>query len=466
MSGTAQIMSEPPTKMDNASFQNFNYAKALRSIGNKKQSIDILKKIATDYPVSIEVLYELAISFYELGIFDEALIICKKMLKCTAEDPKVYLLIGHIYRESNEIIKSKIFYTKAIELTPNSSEAHHSLALAHKESNNFNEAFKEYDLALSLSNDNADIHNNRSILSLLCGNYTSGFQEYEWRKKTKERHGQRDFNKPVWRGEDLKYKTLLVHHEQGLGDAIQFTRYIKILIDKGFNVLYDTHPPLEKLLSSINGIKFVDGNNPSLDFDYHCPLLSLPFKMETTLDSIPVDVPYLFADQTRAQRWRKVIGPVGFKIGVAWLGSGGRFGIDRQFSASYLRPLTSLQDVRLIGLHKEQVHSRWDIPTDLHIESLGPEFDAGSDAFLDAAAVIECCDLIISCDTAIAHLAGAMGKRTWLILKHVPHWVWMMDRQDSPWYPYHRLFRQTKPGDWDSAFYDVYAEISKLIVTQ
>ncbi len=231
----------------------------------------------------------------------------------------------------------------------------------------------------------------------------------------------------------------------------------------GIDVLYAAHPPLIRLLSSMGDISFVDTNDPTLRFDYHCPLLSLPLKLGTTAGTIPASIPYLAAEPERVEKWRKRIGGHGFKIGVAWQGSGGRFAKNRLFPVSYLKLLQQFSGVRLIGLHKAPLYAPWELPEGLAIESLGPDFDAESDAFLDTAAAIECCDLVISCDTAITHLAGAMGKPAWVILRHVPHWVWMMERPDSPWYPSVRLYRQKQAGDWDSAFAEVYAELPRYI---
>lgn len=449
--------------MDLSAEKELNLVRGLCSLGSFSEAADLLKRIIISHPTLLEAHHELCKILWQQGIFDEAIISIHKFISLSPDNLSAYILLGHVLRETDKSAEAIEAYQKALEISPLSFEAHHSLALALKEHTSFQTAFECYDRALSIGPNDPEIHNNRSILSLLLGDYRSGFAEYEWRKKKNERYGCRDFIQPEWSGQDLKEKILLIHHEQGMGDAIQFSRYVKVLSDRGLNILYAAHPPLIRLLSSMGNVNFIDMKNPLPRFDYHCPLLSLPLRMNTEVETIPANIPYLFAEPQRIEKWRKRIGDSGFKVGLAWQGSGGRYGKNRLFPLTYLRLLQQLPNVRLIGLHKSPLHSPWTLPDEIHIESLGPDFDADSDAFLDCAAAIECCDLVISCDTAIAHLSGALGKKTWIILRHVPHWVWMMDRSDSPWYPTTKLFRQKELGNWQSAFEEVIFELSTLI---
>jgi Flp pilus assembly protein TadD len=443
--------------------QAMNTARALKSIGNFAESINAYRQAMALQPEAFETLNELGTILWEQGYLDEAVESAKKLVALNPNNPSGHMLMGHVSLERLDFDHCISAYQKAINFLPNHAELFNALGLAYKEMGDFKQAFALYNKALSIEPNNADIHNNRAILLLLMGNLEEGFKEYEWRKLKRERYGNRSFNQVEWRGEELSGKNLLIHHEQGMGDAVQFSRYIKLLQASNFNVLYAAHRPLKCLLSSMGNIQFVDPNDSTLQFDLHCPLLSLPLLLGTTLDTIPADIPYLKAEPERVEKWRKRIGPQGFKIGVAWQGSGGRFATNRLFPTEQFRPLQNLPDVRLIGLHKAPLYAPWELPDGIHIESLGPDFDADSDAFLDSAAAIEVLDLVISCDTAITHIAGAMGKPCWLILRHVPHWVWMMERRDSPWYPSIRLFRQKLPGDWTSAFNEVEATLSDLL---
>ncbi len=443
--------------------QALNAARALKCIGNFAEAIGAYKQAINLNPNSFEALIELGVTLWEQGNFDEAFAAAEQLIALDPNHPNGYILLGHVLLDLQNLDRCVESYQSAIKLAPKHAELYNSLGLALKEKGQFKEALEAYDIAFLLAPDNAEIHNNKAILMLLSGDLRKGFHEYEWRKLKRERYGNRDYVQPEWRGEDISGKTLLIHHEQGMGDAVQFSRYLTLLEHYKVNVIYAAHPPLRRLLSSQGDIQFVDPNNSNLQFDYHCPLLSLPLALGTTLDTIPAAIPYLRALPERVDKWRKRIGSEGFKIGVAWQGSGGRFATNRLFSPLYFKALQDLPNVRLIGLHKAPLYAPWDLPEGIHIEPLGPDFDMETDAFLDTAAAIEVLDLVISCDTAIAHIAGAMGKPCWVILRHVPHWVWMMERPDSPWYPSIRLFRQKRPGDWVSAFTEVERALSALL---
>ena len=278
---------------------------------------------------------------------------------------------------------------------------------------------------------------------------------YEWRKKQKNPQGQRLFPKPGWLGqEDLAGKSVLIHSEQGLGDAIQFSRYVARLNDMSARVLFAPRANLRTLMKGLDGaFEIVDENDLSLAFDYHIPLLSLPLAFKTDLTTIPAKKSYLNADKDRIERWGEQLGGHGFKIGICWQGSRNKIDRGRSFPLIQFYPLSQIPDVRLISLHKGEGEEQLvDLPSDMAVEVLGNEFDAGAQAFLDTSAVMKCCDLVITSDTSIAHLAGALGVRTWLALQFVPDWRWLLDREDTPWYPTMRLFRQQAPGDWDGVF--------------
>jgi hypothetical protein len=220
-----------------------------------------------------------------------------------------------------------------------------------------------------------------------------------------------------------------------------------------------------RLLSTLGpAIEILGHTQAPPAFDHHCPLASLPGAFKTTLDTIPADVPYLRAEPERVAAWRDRLSGPGFKIGVSWQGSTIKTGVGRSFPLQALRQVAAIPGVRLISLQQgtglEQLHS---LPAGMRVETLGEDFDAGPDAFVDTAAVMECLDLVITCDTSIAHVAGALGRPTWVVLKRVPDWRWMLDGKDNPWYPTVEMFRQSVDGRWEDVFVRVCRNLQERI---
>ena len=256
-----------------------------------------------------------------------------------------------------------------------------------------------------------------------------------------------------------------MHWEQGLGDTLQFCRYVCLLERAGAKVLFAPQKSLRRLMRSLSAtVEIVDEADPALAFDVHCPLLSLPLAFKTDLASIPGKSPYLGVEDGLVERWRERIGRHGFKIGICWQGATSKIDAGRSFPLAALHPIARLPGVRLISLHKGAGEAQLQsLPEGMTVETLGADFDAGPDAFLDSAAVMKNLDLVISSDTAIAHLAGALAVPVWIALKHVPDWRWMLDRADSPWYPTARLFRQRVRDDWSDVFVEIEKELSMLV---
>ena len=363
--------------------------------------------------------------------------------------------LGGAHKKLNRLEEAVAHYDDAIVRDPGYAMAYSNQGVALKGLTRIKDALDNQDKAICLTPDYADAYWNKGLVKLLTGDFAEGWELYEWRKKTKEPHGARTFSKPLWLGkESLAGKTILVHWEQGLGDSIQFCRYIACLTELSAKVLFAPQKPLRGLMKNLDvACDIVDENDPSLEFDCHIPLLSAPLAFRTDESNMPGRRPYLFAEPDREARWRNRIGVKGLKIGVCWQGSTGPVDAGRSFPLSQFLAFADIQGVRLISLHKGDGEAQLrDLPAGLTVETMGPDFDAGPDAFLDTAALIMCCDLVITSDTAVAHLAGALGAETWVALKHVPDWRWMLDRQDCPWYPTMRLFRQNKDGDWHGVF--------------
>jgi Flp pilus assembly protein TadD len=344
---------------------------------------------------------------------------------------------------------------RAIELQPQYAEAWDKRGAALRELGRLEEALASHERAFALQSDLASAQMHAGMVRLQMGDLAGGWALYESRTKANGTFPAPTWPQPRWIGaQPLAGTTLLLHCEQGLGDTIQFCRYAKMAEAQGARVVLSVQRSLRALIASIGPtICVVAETETAPTFDWHCSLLSLPLAFKTTLAAIPAGQSYLSAERARVARWREVLGPAGFKIGISWQGSKLPIDVGRSFPVVVFRALSGLPGVRLISLQKNAGVEQLDtLPGDLRIESLGAEFDTGADAFLDTAAIMESLDLVITSDTSIAHLAGALGRPAWVALKHIPDWRWLLGRQDSPWYPSHVLFRQERRGDWDGVF--------------
>ena len=344
---------------------------------------------------------------------------------------------------------------RAIAIEPDYTEGYLNRGNALVELERPDDAIASFDRLLALRPGFADALLNRATAKLLSGRFEDGWKDYEARWDTTNFPSKRpSLQAPLWRGEDLTGRRIAVFTEQGLGDSIQFARYTRSLVERGAIVTLLSPANLHRLLQGLDPSIEVSESPRGMSFDFQCPLMSLPFLLGTNERSIPNCVPYLQADDDRVAHWARMIGDHGFKVGIAWQGRPNR-SLDRGRSiplAEYA-PLARVPGVRLISLQKsEGLDQLSTLPADVRIETLGPEFDDGPDAFIDCAAVMSHLDLVVTSDTSIAHLAGALGRPTWLALKRVPEWRWQLDRQDSPWYPTMRLFRQDTDGDWKPVF--------------
>jgi hypothetical protein len=308
----------------------------------------------------------------------------------------------------------------------------------------------------------AEAHLYRSFLSLLIGDFQRGWAEYPWRWKTK-RSSPRDFHQPLWDGRPLESRTILLYAEQGLGDTIQFVRYAALVKQRGGSVIVECPRPLVSLLKSCAGIdRLVARGDPLPAFDVQAPLLSLPGIFQTALDNLPATIPCLFADADLVRCWREDLAPLaGRKIGIAWRGSPAH--VDdraRSLPLSCFESLARLPGIRLLSLQKGPgMEELQGLPSHFPVTELGSRLND----FADTAALLMNLDLLITCDTAVAHLAGALGAPVWVALPLVPDWRWLLDRNDSPWYPTMRLFRQKTLGDWTGVFDEIETALSSQL---
>jgi predicted O-linked N-acetylglucosamine transferase (SPINDLY family)/ADP-heptose:LPS heptosyltransferase len=368
--------------------------------------------------------------------------------------------LGAAFARLDRNEEAEALHRHALALRPDFADAHYNLGVCLHGQGRYEEALSSYSKAVELRPDMVDARWNRAYVLLLMGNYAEGWREHEWRHRRKEQP-PKSYAQPLWRGEPLAGRTILLHAEQGIGDALQFMRYAPLVGQRGGRVVLQVQRTLMRLAATAladSAQVIADGDAPPA-FDLHCPLLSLPLAFATTLESIPAAVPYLAVAPAAAARWRQRLGADGFKVGLVWAGNPQhKNDRHRSIALESLSPLFGLSAIRWFSL---QVGER---AADL-ARLPGPtitDLSAGLGDFAETAAAIAGLDLVISVDTAVAHLAGALDKPVWVLVPSVPDWRWLIEREDSPWYPSLRLFRQVRAGDWDEVVGRVRAALTRM----
>lgn len=413
--------------------------------------------------------------FMNLGNEQEALAVCRKAISLRGDCPDDYNNLGILLNQQGKLDEAMVAFSRALELKPAFLEAWNNLGNLFTELQRLDEAFAAFGRAREIDPKVADPHFNQAWVMLLRGDLEQGWRGHEWRWGSKNfASPQADLGRPQWDGSDLGGRTILLHAEQGMGDAIHFVRYAPMVAQRGGRVIVKCPPELSRLFKSVEGIeKIVAGGNLP-EFDLHCPLMSLPLAFNTRLDSIPADVPYIKPEAALAAAWGKKLAPTAnppgagsraarLRVGLAWQG---RMTIPQQrrraVAFSQLAQLAKVEGITFFSLQKgdaaAQAHRR---PPEMHYV----DFSAELGDFADTAALMSHLDLIISIDSAVAHLAGAMGKPVWTLIPFKPDWRWMLNREDSPWYPTMRLFRQREMGKWDEVIERMGAELRKACET-
>lgn len=343
---------------------------------------------------------------------------------------------------------------RATLLQPTLAMAHHNLGAALKAENRIDEAISAFREAIRVRPDFGEAHFALGQVLLMQGQYEEGWREYDWRWTLADYGWLRNihgaFEQPRWRGEDISAKTILLYAEQGLGDAIQYVRYVPALVRRAGHVVLAVHPPLLPLFAGLDGVEVVALDQvPLPPFDTHCPLMGLGEMFGTRADTIPAEAPYLSPDPAKVEQWRKRIGAGGFKVGIVWAGNPTQMG-DRWRSPrlAAIAPLFSLPGVQFVALQKGPGRDDLkQLPLPGNVLDLGDEIKD----FADTAGIMAGLDLMITSCTAPLHLAAALGVPTWAVIPYAPHFLWQLDRDDSPWYPTLRLYRQDRAGsDWSA----------------
>ena len=490
-----------------------DYAQAYNTMGFSLEQQQQFTEAITNYKQAVQLKPDFVEAYNHLGVVlnaqertGEAIEYYKQALRLDPNYAEVYNNMGIALKAKEQFTEAVSYFEEAIRLEPDFAEAYYNLANSLRDETRCTEAIENYRHAVQLKPDFAEAYNhlggvlnakgeyaeviendkaienyrralqikpnfaeahwNLSLALLRTGRFTEGWKEYEWRlnptlKMTVYPHC---YETPRWDGSCFKGKRLIVHCEQGLGDTLHFVRYLPMVKARGGTAILEIRKPLYRLLQNFPGVdELVEAsldNKPAVKFDYHVSLMDLPKIFETTLETIPAEVPYIHACPTKAEYWRKKLTGADFKVGIVWAGSP-THGNDRYRSCTlkHFAPLTEVDGVRLYGLQKgEAAAQAEELADEMAITNLGAEFED----LTDTAAAIENLDLVISVDTSVLHLAGAMGKPAWALLPFSPDWRWMLDRQDSPWYPTMKLFRQKKWGQWEPVFQEVAEELRTM----
>jgi len=376
---------------------------------------------------------------------------------------EAYAYLASSYLDMDNLDSAEYYCIKALNTNPKAVHAINIYGLIKVRQSKFSEALDYFNTILKDYPREPNANYNKSLVLMRLGNYCDGLPLYEWRWKTKEFEDKyKILNKPLWLGiEDINGKKILVHCEQGLGDTIQYVRYLEQVSKLGAYIIFQVPVLLHPLMRGISGVnKLISTDCNEDSYDFHCPLMSLPLAIG--LGEKPS--PYLNIDSSSVHKWKNYIGDDGFKIAICWQGNNSsEVDIGRSFGVEFFSKISSIENIRLISLQKNRLQDDTANLKDLSIEELPKDFDTSNGAFIDSAAIMKCVDLVITSDTALTHLAGALGVKTFLLLQKVPDWRWGQEADDTVWYPNHKLFRQSIRGDWAGVFNKLKIEVEKLI---
>ena len=440
-----------------------NRGVVLRALGRHSEAIESFDRALSLDPVCVQALFDRGVALQALERHSEAIESYDKVLSIKPASPEALNNRGFALQGLLRPAEALACVDEALLLKPDYADALTNRGRALHALGRYSQALESLERAVAVQPDHADAQLNKSLLLLLLGKLDAGFALYEWRWKASGAPAEPQSTKPLWLGqEDVAGKRLLLHSEQGFGDTIQFSRYATALASAGATVILDVPRELKGLLRTVEGATEVvaKGDEP-LHYDLHCPLLSVPLACKTVLETIPSATPYLKAEDEWLAKWSAKLGVTRqMRIGLAWSGSAlHRNDTNRSIPLAALSTLFSLP-IDWICLQNEIRDA--DRAALLRLPTLR-HFEEEIEDFSDAAALAELCDLVISVDTAVAHLAGALGRPLWLLLPFAPDWRWMIEREDSPWYPTARLFRQPADADWTRVVDRVRRELEALL---
>lgn len=434
---------------------------ALNALGRYADALACCDKALAIQPDYVQALYNRGCTLDALARYDEALACYDRVLVLDPENAEAHNNRGVALDTLGRSGEALASFAKALAIRPDYAEALNNRGSALAELDRPVEALASYDAALAIDPDYGECHWNRGLVRLRQGSLAPGWEDYEWRRRT-DGWEPRDFAGPEWDGAAGPGRRVLLYAEQALGDTLQFARFARTVAAAGNDVILEVQPALARLLRTLSGVTVIGRGAPLPAFECHLPLMSVPHLLR--LPDVTTDGPYLAAEPERTGHWRDAIGTHGFRVGIAWRGNPKAPGPSRAIPLPTYAPLSRVGGVRLISLQKgDDVAELAGLSDGMTVETLGQTFDDGADAFLDTAAVMMSLDLVITSDTSIAHLAGALGRPVWIALRHVPDWRWMSQGEATPWYPSARIFKQTRAGDWDGVFARIVAELAQRV---
>lgn len=475
-------------------------ASAHRALGQKDKALGAVERALAQSPGDAKALVIKVGLLSSMELYADALPIIDDVVARVPDDYEVYVQRFSILRGLRRFHDALADADAVVRLKPDNSEGHsmravalsdldrmeealeamllaeklgarsdayfHVRAVLMTDLGDLNEARASYRKALAMVPDKAVYHHHNGMLLLSMGAFDKGWEEHEWRLRDSQYGYDRRSAAPHWKNEDLTGKRVLVVHEQGSGDNLQFCRFVPELAARGADTSLLVLRPLAGLMRrSFPAVDVTDTLGVRKQFDYQVPIMSLPYLLKKQISDLPGPFPYLFADEARIAKWRERIGSEGFKIGIVWQGNPGYFRDNyRSVPLRTFAALAAIPGVRLISLQAvnglDQLAS---LPAGMTVERYGDEIERNPDGFEEIAALSANLDLVLTSDTGAAHLVGSLGRPIWVALRHRPDWRWMYDRADTPWYPNMRLFRQAEHGDWPTLFEEIAAALRERI---
>ena len=449
---------------------NPNYFQAYINLGNVflvlgryDDSLESYKKAISVESNNADVFLNLGNTYFEMGQFKNALSSYDNAIDINPHFVDAHLNRGNVLQRLRMLEESLISYDKALEINPKFAQAYSNKATALQELRKLDEALINFNKSIEIAPNYPTAYFSKALLLLLSGQFEEGLDLYEWRwKDPTTGQAMRNFIQPVWLGiENIAGKSILLYAEQGLGDTLQFCRYAKLVVELGAKVLLEVQKPLVRLLHSLgDGIEIFENGSQLPDFDYHCPLISLPLAFKTRVNSIPINNKYLSCNLDKYNAYKKRLGETKkLRIGIIW-SSISNFKNDLNRSMSLKEFIEYFPDGKyeLVCLQKEIKEE-----DKQYLNNIGNKLKFYGDDledFSDTAALASCVDIVVSTCTSTPHMTAALGIPTWILLGYVPDWRWLLDRSDSPWYESVKLYRQNQDMKWESPFNELLQDLS------
>ena len=443
----------------------YNLGNALLAVGRPVEAVDAFVACLRVAPELGAAYLNLASTLRGLAMLEQARTMAELAVQHLPDEPEAKTCLAAVLHDQADYGAAVRLYRQVLARNPLHAGALSSLGNSLRALGHMSESLAAHDRAVAAAPGEPEFLFNRSTSYLMAGDFARGWDAYEWRWQNPPGRA-RDLG-TLWQGEDIAGRTVLLHAEQGLGDTLQFVRYVPLVAARGARVVLEVQPPLVRLVQAMPGAHRVIARGEALPpYDRHCPLLSLPRAFATRLETIPCHLPYLHADADAIAAWgAKLPDDQGVRVGIAWAGgphlndaAAHLFDLRRSISLAEFAPLGDIAGVHLVSLQKDRPDGPSWTPSGMNLIDLMPDVAD----FADTAALASNLDLVISVDTSVAHLAAGLGLPVWPLARYNGCWRWMQDRLDSPWYPGMRIFRQEHPMDWSDVIQNICADLRTI----